>query len=110
VYFPIRFLDIPASPPHEGNPAYRISFGIEHWADGSAQHVYKVQMVYDGAVAGRKSPSYPEDTDDLDRVYDAIRRIKAGEGQSGRGQMSSIGEEPGITLTEAHAIIAARNL
>jgi hypothetical protein len=109
VYFPIRFLDVPASLPHEGNPAYRVSIGIEHWGNGSAQHVYKVQMVYNGAVAGRKSPSYPEGTDDLDRVYNAMRRIKAGEGQSGRGGISSVGEEPGIPLPDAHAILAARN-
>jgi hypothetical protein len=82
VFFPTRFLDVPASLPHEGNPAYRVSYGIEHWADGSAQPVYKIQMVYSGAVAGRKSPSYPEGTDDLDRVLDALRQIKAVGGQS----------------------------
>ena len=58
----------------------------EHWADGSAQHVFKVQMAYNGAVAGRKSPSYPADTDDLDRVLDAIRRVRAGEGEVARAR------------------------
>jgi len=109
VFFPIRFLDVPASPPHDGNPAYRVAFGIEHWGDGSAQPVYKIQMVYNGAVAGRKSPSYPEGTDDLDRVLDALRRVKTGEGRSGRGNMHSVGEERGIPVAEARSIIGSRN-
>jgi hypothetical protein len=79
---------------------------MEHWSNGSAQQVYKTQMVYDGVVAGRKSPSYPEGTDDVERVYDAMRRIKAGEGQIGRGQMSSAGTEPGISLRDTHEMIA----
>lgn len=107
VFFPIRYLDVPASPPHGGNPAYRVAFGIEHWADGSAQHVYKVQMVYGGAVAGRKSPSYPAGTNDLDRVLEAMRRLKAGEGKSGRGEISGVGEEPGFPVAEAHAVIGS---
>jgi len=107
VYFPIRYEDVPASAPHEGNPAYRVSFGIEHWGDGSAQHVYKVQMVYNGSVAGRKSPSFPAESDDLDRVYQAMRRIKAGAGKSGRGMIEAVGEEPGIPVAEAHALLAA---
>lgn len=94
VYYPLRYLDVPASPPHEGNPAYRVSFGIEHWADGSAQHVYKIQMMYDGVVAGRKSPSFPEGTDDLERVLQALAEIKAGGGQSGRGKAAFGGKEP----------------
>lgn len=107
VYFPIRFEDVPASPPHEGDPAYRVSVGIEHWGDGSAQHVYKVQMVYGGAVAGRKSPSYPEDSDDLERVMQAMRRIKSGVGQSGRGMMTVVGEERGMPIADAHVMLAA---
>jgi hypothetical protein len=91
VYFPLRFEDVPASSPHEGNPAYRVSVGIEHWADGSAHQVFKIQMVYGGAVAGRKSPSFPAGTDDFDRVLLAMQSIKKGGGESGRGQMSSIG-------------------
>lgn len=107
VYYPQRYEDVPASPPHEGNPAYRVSRGLEHWGDGTAQHVYKIQMVYNGQVAGRKSPSYPEESDDLERVYDALKRIKKGGGKSGRGMMSSVGEERGIPLHEGNAILAA---
>lgn len=92
VYFPLRYIDVPASPPHDDNQFYRVSFGIEHWTDGSAEHVYKIQMVYDGVVAGRKSPSFPDGTNDLDHVIAAIKEVKAGKGERGRGQMSSIGE------------------
>lgn len=101
VFFPIRYIDVPASPPHEGDPAYRVSFGIEHWADGSPRYVYKVQMVYGGAVAGRKSPSFPAETDDLNRVLDALQRLREGEGQSGRRQVHSVGKTPGIPVTGA---------
>ncbi|MTJ94015.1 MAG: hypothetical protein F8N36_14330 [Desulfovibrio sp.] len=90
VYFPIRYIDVPASDPHRGDPAYRVSYGVEHWADGSAQHVYKVQMVYGGIVAGRKSPSFPANSDDLERVIAALTQVKSGHGKSGRGQMSAL--------------------
>ena len=106
VYFPLRYEDVPASAPHEGDPAYRVSYGIEHWGDGSAHHVYKVQMVYGGNVAGRKSASFPADTDDLDRVADAMRRIKAGKGKSGRGMIEAVGEEPGLSSAEAKEFMA----
>lgn len=108
IYYPQRYEDVPASPPHEGNPAYRVSMGVEHWGDGTAQHVYKVQMVYNGQVAGRKSPSYPADSDDLERVYDAMARIKRGGGKSGRGMMTVVGEEPGIPLQIGNNIIKVR--
>ena len=107
VYYPLRYEDVPASPPHGGNPAYRVSMGIEHWTDGSAQHVYKVQMAYNGLVAGRKTPSFPEGSDDLDRVYAAMMRIKKGGGKSGRGMMSSPGEEPGIPVQDGNNILRA---
>jgi hypothetical protein len=68
VFFPIRSLDVPANSPHQGSPAYRVSFGVEHWGDGTPrQYVYKVQMAYHGKVAGRKTPSFPNGTDDLVR-------------------------------------------
>jgi hypothetical protein len=33
-------------------------------------------MVYEGKVAGRKAPSYPAGTDDADRVYRALERLR----------------------------------
>ena len=89
-YFPIRFIDVPASAPHAENTAYRVSYGSEHWDDGAPKYVYKVQMVYDGKVSGRRSPSYPSDCDDLDQVMDALDRIKAGEGGTGRGMVEAL--------------------
>lgn len=105
VFFPQRFIDIPASRPHPANTEYRVSVGVEHWGDGSPQYVYKIQMVYDGAVAGRKSPSFPDGSDDLDRVLVAMAEIKKGGGKRSRGVMTSVGEEPGIPLAEAHAVL-----
>lgn len=87
VYYPTHYIDVPASPPHEGNPAYRVSKGIEHWGPGNPQHVYKVQMVYNGEVSGRRSPSYPEGSNDAERVAQALADIKAGKGLSARGMI-----------------------
>ena len=107
VYFPLRYLDVPASPPHGSDPAYRVSFGVEHWGDGEPQHVYKIQMAYAGRVAGRKTPSFPEGTDDLERVYAAMARLKKGEGQRSRGTMTVVGDEPGMPIAEAHNLLEA---
>ncbi len=108
VYFPTRWIDVDASATHGHGAVYRVSIGTEHWGDGSPTTVYKVQMAYNGAVHGRKSPSFPENSDDMDRVYDAMRRIRAGEGNSGRGKMTSVGNEPGTPVDEAHNLLRAR--
>jgi hypothetical protein len=108
VYFPIRYIDVPAGPPHHtnSNPAYRVSVGIEHWDGGTQpERVYKVQMAYNGVVHGRKSPSFPEGADDMDRVYAAMREIKAGRGRKARGMMEAVGEERGTPIAEAHAFL-----
>ena len=108
VYFPIRYIDVPAGSPHDpsSNPAYRVSVGIEHWDGGTQpERVYKVQMAYNGVVHGRKSPSFPESTDDMDRVYAAMREIKAGGGRKARGMVEAVGEERGTPIAEAHAFL-----
>jgi hypothetical protein len=106
VYFPIRYIDVPAGPPHGGNPAYRVSIGTEHWDEGTQpETVYKIQMVYNGVVQGRKSPSFPEGTDDIDRVYAAMREIKAGGGRKARGMMEAVGEDRGTPIPEASATL-----
>ena len=84
VYHPLRFKDVPASPPHAENTSYRVSIGVEYW-DGYPAHVEKVQMVYEGRVSGRRSPSYPVGTDDRKRAIAALDEIRAGGGNSGRG-------------------------
>ncbi len=77
VYFPARYIDVDASATHGPGAVYRVSVGTEHWSDGTPTTVYKVQMAYNGDVHGRKSPSYPEGSDDMDRVFDAMQRIRA---------------------------------
>ena len=67
VFYPLRFEDVPASGPHEVGTQYRVAFGLEHWGEGEAEYVYKVQMVYGGQGSGRRSPSFPEGSDDLER-------------------------------------------
>ena len=73
-FYPRITKDIPASYPHPDNTMYRISIGDEDW-DGSFVQVVKVQMVYNGNVAGRKSPSYPLGTDDWERVTEEIAKM-----------------------------------
>lgn len=63
-----------ASKPHPENTQYKISIGLETWGDENHE-VVKVQMVYDGVVAGRRSPSYPLGTDDYDRVTTKLRQL-----------------------------------
>ncbi len=58
---------ISASTPHPENTQYKISIGLETWGDKNHE-VVKIQMVYDGEVAGRRSPSFPLGTDDFQRV------------------------------------------
>jgi hypothetical protein len=96
IYFPIRYIDVPASAPHAAGSAYRVSYGLEHWEDFTApQYVHKVQMVYNGTVAGRKTPSYPENSNDLQRVCGAFMQIIAeeqeakDEGKPASGEMKA---------------------
>jgi hypothetical protein len=74
-YHPFISEDVPASPPHAPGAAYRVSFGIEYWGE-EPQEVAKVQMVYNGVVSGRRSPSYPSGTDDFVGVVEALKRLE----------------------------------
>lgn len=74
VYFPEAAAMVTASPPHPPNTQYRISIGVETW-DGENHRVVKVQMVYDGKIAARRSPSYPVGTNDDIRVAEVIRKL-----------------------------------
>lgn len=73
-FFPELIEHISASPPHPEDTEYRVSVGMEDW-EGSFVPVAKVQMVYKGAVAGRKSPSYPIGTRDYDNVNKTLDRL-----------------------------------
>ena len=74
-FYPRNYTIIPASKPHPEGTAYRISIGDEEWDGGVFHSVIKVQMMYNGKVAGRKSPSYPVGTDDYKRVSEAIQQL-----------------------------------
>lgn len=100
VFFPVRTITVPASKPHPPNTTYEVSFGHEHWGDGEMARVYKVQIAYDGHISGRKTPSYPEGTDDAERVLRAISELKKGEGDIGRGKVLPSGGE----IHEQHPI------
>lgn len=73
-FYPRTHIDIEASPPHPPKTMYRVSIGEEEW-NGNYVKVVKVQMMYDGMAAGRKSPSYPVGTDDHKRVAGAIDEL-----------------------------------
>ena len=67
---------VKASQPHPENTEYKISIGLEQWDDGNHE-VVKIQMVYNGEVAGRRSPSYPIGTDDFQRVCRKTEELMA---------------------------------
>ncbi len=74
VFFPKKFKMVSASAPHPTNTEYKVSVGEEDWG-GNYHTVIKVQMVYDGLLAGRRSPSYPIGSDDYKRVCNAIDEL-----------------------------------
>ena len=65
---------IDASDPHPENTQYKISVGLEHWGE-SNHEVIKIQMVYNGKISGRRSPSYPIGTDDFQRVQAKVNEL-----------------------------------
>lgn len=75
VFYPRKSILVKASEPYPEGTAYKVSIGDEEW-EGYCHSVIKVQMVYDGKVAGRKSPSYPLGTDDAFRVAEAVKRLQ----------------------------------
>lgn len=75
-FFPELYELIPASNPYPPGTEYKVSVGLEKW-DNKYIPVVKVQMVFDGAISGAKSPSYPLETDDHLNVAQAIDRLIA---------------------------------
>ena len=76
VFHPIESLLVPATTGQKAHPAnteYKVSYGSEIW-DGIAVEVYKVQMVYEGKVSGRRSPSYPC-ASDYQKVHEAMQQL-----------------------------------
>lgn len=75
VFYPRDFVLVPAScPPHPQNTEYKVAYGDEDW-DGVFVPVFKVQMVYEGVIAGRRSPSYPVGYDDYLRVHEEMMKL-----------------------------------
>ena len=75
MFYPKMSTRIAASAPHPEGTEYKISIGEEDW-DGEFKTVIKVQMLYNGKIAGRKSPSYPAGSDDAQRVANAMTEIE----------------------------------
>jgi hypothetical protein len=73
-FYPKISTYIDASPPHPENTQYKISIGEEDWS-GSYQKVVKVQMVYDNVISGRRSPSYPINSNDTELVFNKINEL-----------------------------------
>lgn len=78
VYEPSICIHVIASSPHPPKTEYRVSRGYEKWEQKVA--VTKIQMVYDGKVAGKIAPSIPENTNDLPAILFAIKLLHQGWG------------------------------
>lgn len=74
VFEPHYAIHVVASSPHPKNTEYRVASGFEKW--NTPVSVTKIQMVYDGKVAGRISPSYPNESLDEKAVDFAKELIK----------------------------------
>lgn len=75
-FYPRASKYVEASAPHPEGTEYKVSVGAEDW-EGQYHTVVKIQMTYNGKVAGRKSPSYPIASDDYARVASAISELLA---------------------------------
>lgn len=61
---------------HPENTDYKVSIGYEIEDGNSDCLVLKVQIRYDGKIAGRRSPSFPVLSSDWDDVKKAMDRVK----------------------------------
>lgn len=75
LFEPQSYIMVPASAPHPNGTEYRVAIGPENW-NGIKQRVIKIQMVYDNKVSGRKSPSFPIESCDWDKVQEAVNTLK----------------------------------
>ncbi len=75
IFYPKKSIFLSASKPHPDNTQYKVSIGDEDW-DGELHTVIKVQLVYNGKIAGRINPSFPYDSADAENVADAIAKLK----------------------------------
>lgn len=61
---------------HPENTDYKVSIGYEIEDGNSDCLVLKVQIRYNGKIAGRRSPSFPVSSSDWDEVKKAMERVK----------------------------------
>lgn len=101
VFQPHKVIYVKASHPHPINTEYRVAWGYETWGANQIP-VTKVQMVYNGRVNGRISPSYPDGTPDQANVRYAEDLLKQGGGSNGKKNriyICSVVIENGQSLT-----------
>lgn len=71
IFKPLKAIYVPATGGHPTNTEYRVAWGIEKW-EKEKKNVTKVQISYNGVIAGMLSPSFPDNTIDLKAVYCAL--------------------------------------
>ncbi|MET1248341.1 hypothetical protein ABWW58_06075 [Sporolactobacillus sp. STCC-11] len=76
VFDAIRAIFIPATGSHPKNAEYRVAWGKEKWGN-TKYGVTKVQMSYNGNIAGMLSPSFPDETFDERAVIFALHLLKS---------------------------------
>ena len=91
---------VAASRPHPPDTCYRVAIGPEDWGGDGEEEVEKIQMVYGGRVAGRKAPSYPAGSDDAERVYQALERLRKRARAEKRGAAAAREERQPLTLVD----------
>lgn len=84
-FFPERLIYVPATGGHPPLTEYRVGFGPEHW--DVPVLVKKTQMVYEGKINGRVSPSFPVKSQyDEEAVRLAMKLLDEGEGTNNPNQ------------------------
>lgn len=78
-----KSIHVLASNPHPSKTEYRVAWGEENW-NGQKVRGTKVQMVYNGRVGGRLSPTYPDGTPDKAAVLAALEMLEEGKGASSK--------------------------
>lgn len=75
VFKPLKAIYVPATGGHPENTEYRVAWGVEQW-EKEKKYVTKVQIAYNGVIAGMLSPSFPDETIDLKAVSCALSLLK----------------------------------
>ena len=77
IFEPITWGYVDAEKTHGKGAEYYVAIGNEHWnVEKNPILVFKIQMSYDRRRSGRKSPSFPLDSDDWNRVCKKAKEVK----------------------------------